>query len=271
MTARKHTPKIIAVMLLLLALASGLVVTGAMAQSGELFVTITQVDSQAFPQVTAYIAASDQNGAPLTGLTEADLAVFEEGLETPSTLTAVESVDSLDLTLALVLDVSMPDEPLAEVKEAALALLDALGPGDSVALLILYDEIKALHDFSNDTEELQAAVKSLKGEGNYTTLYQVAFEAAAMTTKFPAGRKAVIILTNFRDNIGARSAESAIEYARVVGAPLYTIGFGPEFQSDPFQDMVKLTGGQSLCLSSPDEMPDTLQKLALWPCPVRWP
>jgi VWFA-related protein len=247
-------------MLLALILALGLV-AGAGAQDGGPVVTIIQVDSQAFPQVTAYIAVSDENGLPLTGLTQADLTILEEGFETPVTLTGVERVDSLDLSLALVVDVSMPDAPLAEVKEAALALLDALGPRDRVALLILYDEFKVLHDFTNNTEELRAIVENLEGEGNYTTLYEVAVEAATMASKVQTGRKAAIILTNHKDNISARSAESAIEYVRAAGVPLYTIGFGHHFQSDPIQDMVKLTGGQSFCLPRSEDMRDTVEEL----------
>jgi VWFA-related protein len=258
--ARRYSSKIVAVTLLALILILGLM-AGAMAQDGGPVVTIIQVDSQAFPQMTAYIAVSDENGFPLTSLTEADLTILEEGLETPVTLTAVESVHSLDLSLALVLDVSMPDAPLAEVKEAALALLDALGPRDRVALLLLYDEFEVLHDFTNNTEELQAIIETLEGRGNYTTLYEVASEAAAITSKLSAGRKAVIILTNHKDNISSLSAEAAIEYARSVGVPLYPIGFGHHFRADPFQDMVKLTGGQSFCLPRPEEMRDTVQEL----------
>jgi VWFA-related protein len=258
--ARRYPSKIVAVALLALVLTLGLMV-GARAQDGGPVVTIIQVDSQAFPQVAAYIAVSDENGLPLTDLTQADLTILEQGLETPVTLTAVESVHSLDLSLALVVDVSMPDAPLAEVKEAALALLDALGPWDKVALLLLYDEFEVLHDFTNNTEELRAIIEILEGEGNYTTLYGVASEAATMVSKLPTGHKAVIILTNHKDNISTLSAEATIEYARSVGVPLYLIGFGHHFQSDPIQDMVKLTGGQSFCLSRPEEMRDTVQEL----------
>jgi hypothetical protein len=115
--ARIHTSKTVAVTLLIFVLAIGLV-PRAVAQNDELVVTATQVYSQDFPQVTAYVTVSDENGLPLVGLTEANFSILEDGNPVPTASIAVESDTSQDLGLVLALDLSTPKESLDQIQEA---------------------------------------------------------------------------------------------------------------------------------------------------------
>ncbi len=122
---------------------------GVAAQSDEALVALIGVESRAFPQVTTSVAVSDASG-PLEGLAAADFRVFEEGNEVPAGAITVESDTSQELRLALVLDVSMRADLLAQVKNAAKDFVDSLGSPDKVALITFYEQVQVVQDFTNN-------------------------------------------------------------------------------------------------------------------------
>lgn len=248
---------------LLFGLALSLVLAaGAGAQGGGLQAILMGVESQAFPQVTATLAVLDQNG-PVEGLDAAEFQIFENQAPVPASTITVEPETLQDLRLVLALDVSIPDQQaFVGMKEAAKSLVRSLGPRDRVALLSFANKATLVHDFTNNTQELEAFIDKLGSEISYTASHQALIEAVALLNKQSSGRKAVIMITDSRDNTGAAPAiDQTIDQARTNGLPLYIIGFSNKIQRDPLADKVGLTGGRYLALSQADQLQKTLQDL----------
>ncbi len=235
-------------------------VAGAIAQGEGAAVTITGIESQAFPQVTVSVAVADENG-PLTGLTAADFQIFEDGREVPATNIAVVEATLQDLRLVLALDTSMPGNDLAKVQAAAKTWLSSMGPRDRVAVISFADDVSLGHDFTNNTAELQTVIDNLTAGGNRTALHQALVEATTMIGQPSAGRQAVVVVTDSRDNTGILSVDEIIGQAQEARVPLYIVGFGDKVRTDSLKDKVKLTGGQYFTLPNADQVQTTLQEI----------
>jgi VWFA-related protein len=254
-----YIPRIIVVALSTLVLTLALV-AGAGAQNGGPAIAITRVDSQGFPKVTAYVTVSGEDGWTPLGLTKADFSILEDGVAVPAASIAVESDTSQGLYLVLALDLSMNAAPLAEVKEATLAFIDTLGSADKIAVIAFYDEVSVVQDFTNNKEVLRAAINALTAKGNYTALNEAAFEAVNMAGALPTGRKAVVMLTNSRDNISTISTDKIIDEARSANTPIYIIGFD-KARPDVLEAITTATGGRSFVLSKTIQIQDSFQAI----------
>ncbi len=253
-----QSSRIVAVLMLIMLLAFG-PAAGVAAQSDEALVALIGVESQAFPQVTASVAVSDASG-PLEGLAAADFRVFEEGTEVSADAITVESDTSQELRVALVMDVSMRTDLLAQAKEAAKAFVDSLGSPDKVALLSFYEQVQVAQDFTNNKEVLKTAIDGLTVQGNYSALNQAAFEAVTRASTLATGRKAVILLTNSDDNIGGRSANEVIDQARTAHVAVYTLSFD-KATPDGLKPLAAGTGGRNFFLSDLAAAPDSFQTI----------
>lgn len=232
----------------------------AAAQTDGLFVTITGVDSQAFPQVTTYVAASAEDG-PVAGLAAADFLITEDDRAVPPESVTVESEDHLDLRLVLVLDTSMPPGWLADTAAALAPLIEALGPRDRAGIVGFQDNAVVLRDLTNNTQELQTVVAGLQTGGSYSALHQAAIEAVAMASQAPPGRTAVLIITDSRNNTGSISADEVIGQARAVSVPLWLVGLGDKAQPAQIQPLARATGGMAFNLPDPGQLAGTLAEI----------
>ncbi len=259
--ARTPPSKIVVLTLLALLMIFGLV-AGAVAQGGETMVTIAGVESQDFPQVTIALAAVDTNGL-VDGLTADNFQVFEDGSKLPITPIAVERDTLKSLRLVLALDVSIPNSDLTKIKAAATTLINTLGPRDRTAIITFGNEVALEYDFTNNTTELQDVIDNLAPRGDETALHKAVVEATAIINQLTAGaRKAVVVITDSRNNTGDISVDEAVSPAEKADLPLYIIGFGNKVQaSHPLKEQVALTSGQYFTLPQADEVQSTLQNI----------
>lgn len=220
--------------------------------------TISAIDSQAFPHVAAYVAVSGEDGRPISGLTEADFDLSEDGTEVEAESLTVEENVRQDLRLVLALDTSVPADALVNIKAAATALIETMQAQDKVALLTFADTVTTVRDFTNNRIDLQAAVSGLSREGDYTVLHEAAAEAVNLAGKMTEGRPAVIIITDSRDNLGTLTAANFVEAAQQNQVPLTFIGFGSKIRPADLEVLAKPTRGQAISLAGPTEIEETL-------------
>lgn len=232
----------------------------AVAQSDQAILVLTDVDSQAFPQVVASVAASDAGG-PRDGLTEANFSVFEDTVPVPADSVVVTPDDSQEVCLVLALDVSMPGASLDALKAASLSFIDTLRQTDQAAVVAFYDQIVPVQGFTGDKQLLRAAIEGLAPEGNLTAFNDAAFDAVTALNAFPTSRRAVVLLTNSRDNISAHSSEQVISQARAGGTAVYAVGFD-KIEPATLQTLAAETGGQAFVLSDPAQAEASMVTIA---------
>jgi VWFA-related protein len=154
-------------------------------------------------RVYASVTAADDN--PVLGLSAADFEILQDGREV-----AVENVSPATDPMAVVLAIDTSGSMQAKdgsgqtsmtaAKKAAVNFIAMLAQDDRVALFSFNNEPILKIDFSDDHDASIKAVNALAAKPNAATcLYDTAFEAVKKAAEIPRGRRAIILLTDGKD------------------------------------------------------------------------
>lgn len=110
-----------------------------------------------FVQIPVMVKYSD--GRPVDGLLAKDFTVLENGKK--QTLTYFTS-DPFELSVAVLLDIGMPDVAVQKVHETYSSLVGAFSPYDEVALYTYSSTVSQVSDFTGRSEKLTAMLNQLK-------------------------------------------------------------------------------------------------------------
>jgi hypothetical protein len=122
------------------------------------------------------------------------------------------------------------------------------------------DDSQLLLEKTAQSEQIEQAILSLKPEGRYTALYDAVFDAAEYLEKQKADRKAILLLTDGRNEGGQAQLEESLAIALKTRTPVFTVGVGrnvnqrvlrriAEQSGASYTDLVSTTGqtlGQSI-------------------------
>src|SRR5271169_1161598 len=112
-----------------------------------------------FVQVPVTVKARD--GRMVDGLLSTDFCVYENGTKQKlSFFTA----DPFALSVAIVLDLGMPDTAVQKVNQTFPALVGAFAPYDEVALYTYSSTVTEVSDFAGPTQKLTARLNQMKTE-----------------------------------------------------------------------------------------------------------
>lgn len=205
-------------------ITSSIIAQVVLAQTETVEVTILQVDDQTFPQVTIFLTV-EQDGFPQTNLTIENFQLYERG-RVKRPIRSLKAETEQALAVVLVLDISLDEARLAEVKRAALAFINQLAPQDQVRLLMVHNEIETL-PFTNNKQVLRDDIDGLLALGNArTAFYQAVINATTSLTEADIvnQRPVVIMLTNIGDNVNQPSLdETLVELERLPIQPVYIL------------------------------------------------
>jgi hypothetical protein len=172
--------------------------------------------------VEAHTTVTDTRGRYVDGLRAADFTILENRKVLP--IAAFEN-GAAPISCALLLDTSQSmDTAIAALKSAALQLINALRPGDTVAIYSLNGGISLLQNFSTDKAAATRAV--LRAElGSNTALYD-GLVRVNRDLNGRVGRKVIVVFTDGEDNASTLTAGTAILRAKTAGVPIYTVAQG---------------------------------------------
>lgn len=237
--------------------------------------------STGFPELVLYVNVLDENGDPVTGLSEADFAVTEqsetEGAGVGESLTCFEEFtgDGAGISVALVFDLSssMKDEKLEETQAAAIEFLQNTGDQDRASLVTFSScgmgGIQMPADWvSTDADDsgradIVEAVEGLRSLMGMTALYDgTAWGIQSISQE--AAPKAVIVFTDgkVKQNCEYETAEAVIEKANQEAVPVYTIGLGEDADHETLEQMAIQTGGYYRYSPTPQDMAAIYQDMA---------
>lgn len=197
----------------------------SMQNNDEVTVTITQVDTSQFPQVTLYVSATDAAGEPVS-INPAGVSIEENGKKiTPDRIGGVGEVGPL--TTMLVMDISgsmNTGGKLNAAKAAANAYIDQMRSGDLGGLISFNTKITYVRPVTDNFSALSMTVDGLRAQ--YDTAMYDALVEAVDELESSAGRKAIIILTDGLDNRSEYSADDVIARIGPAGLSISAIGLG---------------------------------------------
>jgi VWFA-related protein len=205
---------------------------------------INDVDDSQFPQVNAYLTATDSSGLPIRNLAPSVFTVSEDGQPVTSFILNELPQSSQPIAVAIGIDTSgSMASALDETQAAALAFLGSLSPNDRVSLLTFADEARVAVPLTTDRETLRNAINALRPEGE-TALHDALALAVDVLRDLPTGRKAIVLLADGEDNSSVFTFDVAVHQAQVWAIPVYPIGFGRATLYQPQLEMIaSLTGG----------------------------
>ena len=218
--------------------------------------------------VPVYATAVDASGRLVAVLTQDDFEILDNGKPVPI---SSFSNDPQPFNVVVMLDTSASmTEHLKLLNQAAEQFLIRLLPVDRAQVGAFNDKLQLSGTFTNDRDELIAALDELQF-GNSTRLWDaIAFSIDAL--KPVDGRRVVLVFTD-GDDFGSRTRYGdAVNRARDDEVMVYTIGLEVNFfngarqvRSKPDRSLRRIaeeTGGGSFELQKTDQLSSTFTRVA---------
>jgi Ca-activated chloride channel family protein len=152
------------------------------------------------------IGVVDKQGRAVTSLTKNDFTIYEDGVKQP-----IQLFEPVDAPFSLVLLLDMSGSTITfrqQLKLASQRFLDALSPGDRVAVIQFDKEVKSLTGFSEDRTRTAYAIEIANGKGE-TYFYEALKYSLRELEKEGKRRKAIVVLTDGVDTL-LRNADRAV-------------------------------------------------------------
>ena len=204
--------------------------------------------------VELYATALHRSGRPYDDLRADQVTILED--EAPQEILRFERVTDLPVHLQVMLDVSasMVDR-LDTARDAALGLFEsAITPRDRAALVTFNDHPYLASDFTNDPAALAGSLAGLKAERG-TALYD-ALVFGLYYLNGIKGQRALLLLSDGKDESSRFSFDQALEYAQRSGVAIYAIGLGR--QTGPakraLSRLADRTGGRAFFIQQVEEL-----------------
>lgn len=202
--------------------------------------------------VELYTTVVDRQGRPIDGLERGDFTVVEDGAK--QEIARFEKVSDRPYHAAVLIDVSASMEPAIDrAQAAALGFFEqAIRPKDRAAVVTFNDRPTLAAKFTSDQNTLAAALAGLKPERG-TSLYDSLIFSLYYFNGI-RGQRAVIMLSDGKDESSRFSYEDALEYARRAGVTIYTIGLGEDVDKKKLGRLAEETGGRGFFLKDAAEL-----------------
>src|SRR5215470_2579587 len=176
--------------------------------------------------VSLNVIVTDARERFVTGLSEQDFTVFEDGVQQKVSYFAATNVP-LDLAILLDTSSSMSDK-LTTVQEAAVGFASHLRSGDRVTVVSIKDSARVLHDLDGDVSGACEAIRRTNASGG-TALYNGVYTTIKQMQKVHAAdggevrRQAIAVLTDGDDTTSIVTFDDALALAKQAGIAIYTI------------------------------------------------
>jgi len=138
---------------------------------------------------------------------------------------------------------SIGKQGLERARELALGILPELGPGAEAAVFTFDDQSRLVQARTSRPEDLRRALAHVAMSGRYTALYDALYDASRYVRDAPGTRKAIVLLTDGRDENSALKIEDGLKVAEDSHIPVYAVGVG-QVDERVLRRIAKLTGGE---------------------------
>jgi Ca-activated chloride channel family protein len=202
--------------------------------------------------VELFTSVLDHRGHPVLGLAQKDFSVTEDGVR--QTVSRFERVNDLPIHAAVVIDSSgSMEKSLTQARDAALGFLkNTIQPKDRAAVITFNDHPNIGVKFSNDLDTLAGGLAGLKAERGTSLWDTIIFTLFYFNGV--KGQRAILLLTDGRDESSRFTYEDALEDARRAGVTIYTIGLGEDIEKRKLTKLSEETGGRAFFIKSAAEL-----------------
>jgi len=230
--------------------------------------------------ITLAVTVQDGKGRFINNLAQKDFTIFENNKKKPITYFNHDFGAPLSLTILLDVSGSMAlQNKLEECKEVLRSLATRLlRPRDEIALLLFADgqvEVAAKH--SADKTLFLKELENAKAYGQ-TALNDAVAASPEYATRAGNEKRALLLVTDGLENDSQSTPEQALEIARRVDVPIYTIGYKIPLNEQlaglkrregttsagivaTLEKFSKATGGKAWFLNEPTDLADVVRDI----------
>jgi Ca-activated chloride channel homolog len=217
--------------------------------------------------VELFTSVVDNRGRPVDGLVKGDFKVFEDGAE--QQVRRFERVTDVPIYAGILLDTSASMSEggkLDQAVQGAMGFFDkVITPKDRAAVITFADHPNLAVRFTNQQPLLAGGLAGLTATGN-TALYDSLIYALYYFGGVK-GKRAIVLLSDGKDEGSHYSYDDVLEYARRSGVAIYTVGIGLSTQAADIRlklsRLADETGGRFFFIEKARELDgiyDTIQK-----------
>ncbi|HSN86785.1 MAG TPA: VWA domain-containing protein, partial [Thermoanaerobaculia bacterium] len=208
--------------------------------------------------VELYTTVADNKGRPVEGLAREDFKVFEDGTE--QDVRRFELVRDVPIYAGILLDTSSSmgegDKLDSAVRGALRFFQTVLTPKDRASVITFADQPTLAVRFTNQEPVLAGGLAGLTADGN-TALYD-SLVYALYYFGGVRGKRAIVILSDGKDEGSRYPFNDALEYAKRSGVALYTVGIGLSTRDSDVRlklnRLAEETGGRSFFVDRAGEL-----------------
>jgi len=196
--------------------------------------SIKRIDASTFPAMSVYFTLYDSEGIPVSALPKDSIGLKENGVDiTGFTIKEIEN-DTLPKFITLLIDNSgsMKGDAISEAKDAAKEFIASLNAIDMVKIYVFNDTPEIVTDFTSDKSALASDIDQIETIGSQTALNLAVYNASSDLESKPSGQRAIVLLTDGKDEKASIAQDDAIEKAKAARIPIYSVGFGAFFNID---------------------------------------
>ena len=132
-----------------------------------------------------------------------------------------------------------------------MAVLSALPAGSEVALFVFDDSSRRILARTSDPEAVRQALAGVKRAGKFTALYDALYDASRYLEAAPRSRKAIVLVTDGKDENSALQQEDGLKVATTNRIPVFAVGIG-RIEEAVLSRIAKLTGGEFAAMDKVD-------------------
>ncbi|MGQ0542984.1 MAG: VWA domain-containing protein [Blastocatellia bacterium] len=176
--------------------------------------------------VTMPVSVLDRDGRFVSGLSQKDFGIFENGVE--QKVDYFQSVEK-PFTVVLMIDVSPSTAyQIDQIHNSAIAFVNQLRPNDRVMVIAFDDNVRVLSQPTSNRSQLRNAIRMAQfGDG--TSLYEAVDYAINRALSGIEGRKALVIFTDGVDTTSRRSSyQSTVQDAEETDVLIYPVRYNTQ-------------------------------------------
>jgi VWFA-related protein len=178
-----------------------------------------------FPAIVSYVTVQNDSGIKVSGLTKDNFIVHEDGVRELPIIVEELGGFAGQLSIVMVMDVSgSMSEEIADAQKAATTFVSLANAPDQIALIAFDKTVRTVLGFTKDKNAVVNAINALQlGDG--TAVYDATSQAydLALTA---SGRRAIILLTDGKDNSSKITLPALLQKLGNQTVPVYAIGLG---------------------------------------------
>jgi VWFA-related protein len=174
--------------------------------------------------VTVPVTVTDRKGQFITDLDKRDFTILDNG--EPQRIENFE-LSSEPLSLALLVETSSRVQPLLPQLRGTgiLVTQQILGESGEAAILTFDREVKIVQDFTENSDQIEAALRHLSTGPDQDRLSDAVGRAIFLLQQRPRGRrKVILVISESRDRGSTNRLGNVLRGAQQLGISVYTVG-----------------------------------------------